>query len=255
MTPVFTFSNLKCCYGKKTVLKNISSSIYEGTLTSLIGPNGSGKSTMLRTLAGLQKYDGVLKLNGRDLKTLPRRDFGHTVGIVPQQMNLKTPFSVYEVIALGRLPYQSFFAPSNTDDDIIADSAERADVAHLLCRRVTELSGGEKQRVLFAMVMAQNPDVYLLDEPTSALDPSSSIRIFSILKELTEEGKSVIVAAHDINMSIPFSNRYISLRGGEIIAEGEASSLDENILNELYETSFVQYTSDGGDTAWHPKRC
>ena len=105
------------------------------------------------------------------------------------------------------------------------------------------------------MVLAQNPDVYLLDEPTSALDPSSSIRIFSILKELTEEGKSVIVAAHDINMSIPFSNRYISLRGGEIIAEGEASSLDENILNELYETSFVQYTSDGGDTAWHPKRC
>ncbi len=249
------FSSLSCGYSGKNILKNISGAIEHGCLTSLIGPNGSGKSTMIRILAGFGSYEGSLSLNGREVRSIKRREFGQLLGLVPQQINIAAAFSVYDVIALGRLPYHDLFSRLSTDDEkIILEAAERTGISHLLCRCATELSGGERQRVLFSMVLAQNPDVYLLDEPTSALDPNQSIRIFTILRELADAGKTVVVAAHDINMSIPYSDRYISLQEGKITSEGEASDVDQSVLNPLYKTSFVPYTSDGGDIAWHPQR-
>ncbi|MEG1800153.1 MAG: ABC transporter ATP-binding protein, partial [Synergistaceae bacterium] len=186
---MITFSNLTCGYGKKPVLNNISGQIEEGKLTSLIGPNGSGKSTFIRAIAGFGHYAGNLKIRGREANSIKRRDFGKIIGIVPQQTDIASSFSVYEIIELGRLPYRDLVSGTSAEDEkIIVGAAERTGISNLLCRCASELSGGEKQRVLFSMVLAQNPDIFLLDEPTSALDPNQSVRIFSILRELADAG-------------------------------------------------------------------
>jgi len=235
------------------VLKGLSGRIRAGKITALIGPNGSGKSTLLRALCGFSRYSGQLKLKGRDVSSITRREFGRIVGVVSQQVNVKLSFPVYEVISFGRLPYHGLLSPvSSKDDEVISASAEAAGVTHLLFRRIDELSGGERQRVLFAMALAQQPEIFLLDEPTSALDPSQSVRIFSVLRSLAREGRSIVVAAHDINISIPCSDEYIALKDGCIISCGNSRELDEVVLEPLFGTKFERYVSSGGETAWHP---
>lgn len=251
---LYTFSGLYARYGTKTIIDNISGSIECGRITALIGPNGGGKSTLLRALGGLVGYSGRLALGPREVKNISRRNFGRIVGFLPQNINVKSAFTVFEVISLGRLPFRGILDPiTPCDDRIILVSAELAEVRHLLFRTATELSGGEKQRVLLAMILAQEPELFLLDEPTSALDPKHTRHIFSLLRRLASEGKSVVAAAHDLNSAISCCDDFIALKEGKIIASGPVSLLDEKILHELYGISFERYQSEGGDTAWHPK--
>ncbi|OUO94450.1 ABC transporter ATP-binding protein [Cloacibacillus sp. An23] len=253
MNGSFVLDSVSCGYGGKKVLDGFSAEIRGGALTALIGPNGSGKSTLLKLLGGIAGYVGSAALDGRELRSMSRAEFGRAVGFVPQQTKITTPFTVYEVIAMGRLPYCGLFSKlSGEDDAAVLRAAERAGVSHLLFRRASELSGGEQQRVCVAVALAQEPEVFLLDEPTSALDPNQSVRIFSIMRALASEGRTVVVAAHDINGAIPFSDRFIALRGGGLAAQGEASELDENILAPLYGIEFKKYVSEEGGRAWHP---
>ena len=253
MSCAFVLESVSCGYGGKKVLDGFSAEIRKGALTALIGPNGSGKSTLLKLLGGIVGYSGKAELGGRELRTMARSEFGRTVGFVPQQTKITSPFTVYEVIAMGRLPYCGLFSKLNADDDAaVLRAADRAGVSHLLFRRASELSGGEQQRVFVAVALAQEPKVFLLDEPTSALDPNQSVRVFSIMRELASEGRTVVVAAHDINGAIPFSDRFLALRGGELAAQGDASELDEKVLAPLYGIEFEKYVSEEGGRAWHP---
>lgn len=251
---LYTFASLTAGYGEKTVIDGISGGVGRGRITALIGPNGGGKSTLLRLLGGLGSYKGTLSLDGREVSSMHRSDFGRTVGFLPQNTNVRAAFSVYEVISLGRLPFHGALEPmGKQDDSVIVESAELAGVEHLLFRRVTELSGGERQRVLFAMTLAQKPDVFLLDEPTSALDPSHAHRIFSLLRRLTSQGKSVVAAVHDLNSAVSFCDDFIALRNGKITACASVAQLDEEVLYELYGIRFRRYRSEDGKTAWHPE--
>ncbi len=253
MSGAFVLDSVSCGYGGKDILSGFSASVERGALTALIGPNGSGKSTLLKLLGGIVGYRGSAELEGRELRAMSRAEFGRAVGFVPQQTKISSPFTVYEVIAMGRLPYCGLFSKLNAEDDAaVLDAAESAGVSHLLFRRASELSGGEQQRVYIAVALAQNPDIFLLDEPTSALDPNQSVRIFSILRELASRGKTVVVAAHDLNAAIPFSDSYIALRGGALASQGAASELDEKVLGPLYGIEFKKYTSEEGGRAWHP---
>lgn len=251
---LYTFHDLCSGYGEKRIINNIGGNIARGRITALIGPNGGGKSTLLRALGGLGRYSGSLSLNGREVRNIPRRDFGRIIGFLPQNISIKTAFSVYEIISLGRLPFKTPLEPlRKEDDEIILESARMTEVEHLLFRNATELSGGERQRVLFAMILAQQPDLFLLDEPTSALDPSHSLKIFTLLRELTYRGKSIVTAVHDLNGAITTCDDFIALKEGKIVARGPMAILDGDILRELYGVNFRRYRSDNGKTVWHPE--
>lgn len=251
MTACFHFEGLTSGYGRRAVLRGLDGDIPAGALTTLIGPNGSGKSTLLRALAGLQPYGGSVALMGREVRAVPRREFGRLVGVVPQNFRPAYPFSVWEVVAMGRLPHQGLLSRmSPEDEERVEAAARRVGVEHLLSRSVTSLSGGEAQRVLLACVLAQDPPVFLLDEPTSALDPNQAAKVFSLLRELAYEGRTVVAVVHDINASLPFSDGYLALRDGRLVSRGPIGALDGTILRELYGAPFLSCRSERGDVMW-----
>ena len=254
MTCLYRLERFSCGYGSKKVIDDISCSIEKGAITALIGPNGSGKSTLLRALGGLSRYEGELSLMGRPVRNIARGEFGKNVGFLRQGISVKAEFSVWEIVSMGRLPFHRPLEPMTKDDDrIVLESAKLAGISHLLFRRASELSGGECQRVLFAVTLAQRPELFLLDEPTSALDPNHTRHIFSLLTKMTREGKSVIAAVHDLNSAISSCDSFIALKDGHIAAQGPIGSLNEEILEKLYGIPFCRYLSKEGNTAWLPQ--
>lgn len=252
MDVVYEFSCLGGGYGGKEVIRNISGRIRRGRVTALIGPNGCGKSTLIKLLSGMLPHTGELSLFRQSLENHAPRELARLVGVVPQNTQITQGFTVYDVIGFGRLPHVKLLSSLSRQDELeMLKAAKSAGVEHLLLRQVSSLSGGERQRVVMAMVMAQNPQVFLLDEPTSSLDPMHSVNIFKIMRALAREGKSVITAAHDINTAIVHSDDYIALRDGEIISAGEVNSIDGEILGLLYGTKFFAYRSERGEIAWH----
>jgi iron complex transport system ATP-binding protein len=248
------FSKLTVRYGDRLVLREIDGTIRQGALTALIGPNGSGKSTLLRAFAGLLPYGGKLTLRERELSGISRRELGQLVGVVPQQTRMAAPFTVYDAVALGRLPHQGLMGTlSEKDKRLIMDAVARTELDRLLFRDVTRLSGGEAQRVALATVLAQDSPVMLLDEPSSALDPRQTLKVFSMLRELTGSGKTVIAAVHDVNLAAAFADFFLAMESGEILSEAPIEKLDEEVLERVYGVPFEPYLSKGGEKAWHAK--
>ncbi len=249
----YRFCGLSVGYGKSDVLSSLSGTIFSGTVTALIGPNGGGKSTLLAALAGFLPYRGSLLFREREVRKFSRRELGRAVGFAAQNTGVRAGFCVRDVIALGLLPRRALLSPSLPEDDrIVLDAARRLEVDHLLLRPVTELSGGERQRALLAMLLAQDPEVFLLDEPTSAMDPRQSLAAFALMRELSARGKTVVAAAHDVNAALARADFFIALRGGHVIASGAVGGIDGRVLGELYGAPFVPYTSSGGDRVWFP---
>jgi ABC-type cobalamin/Fe3+-siderophores transport system ATPase subunit len=239
-------------YGETTVIRRSDCEILPGRFTCLIGPNGCGKSTLIKALCGLLPYSGSLELDGREVRNIARKEFGRMVGVVPQNATFNYRYTVYEVIGLGRLPHKSIFSQLNSgDDEKILGAAVKTGVDKLLFRDTSALSGGEKQRVMISMLLAQEPEIFLLDEPSSSLDPKHGIEVFSMLRGLAEIGKTVVAAVHDINTVQRFADDFIAIKDGRFLANGPVKKLDGEILHSLYETRFSPYFSEKGDIAWH----
>jgi iron complex transport system ATP-binding protein len=230
-------------YGGKRVLSGISARFPAGSLACLLGPNGSGKSTMLRLLGGALPFSGEVSINGQSLRQLPASRRGRLVGVVSQSPAMLFPFTVEEVILLGRLPHRTLLSGWTREDrERAASAAHEMELGSLLFRKVSSLSGGEKQRALIAQVIAQRPEVFLLDEPSSALDPRHTLRLFRFLRRCAGEGKTVIVAVHDINLAAEFADIVCFLKGGSLAAIGCAGeTLSEAVLSEVYDVSFSSF--------------
>ena len=248
---MYSLSNLCASYGKKSVLRDFSLDIPPG-LVSLIGPNGSGKSTLLRVLSGLMPYSGHVLLHGREVKTFSRREISRDVAFVMSSNNFRPsyPFSVQEIIEMGRLPHRGIFTRlTHSDIETVNHSAEILGISHLLERGIMTLSDGERQLAFIACSLAQSTSTILLDEPTSALDPDKSAKVFALLRTLSDDGRSIIAAVHDINLSLSYSDYYIALKGGELISHGQKISAE--VLHDLYGTKFIPYHNDErNDSMW-----
>lgn len=223
-------------YSRKPVVNDVSLEVKKGEFLSIIGPNGSGKSTLLKTLSHIYVPDsGEINLMGKSLDTYNRKEIAQRISMVPQDTSLDFEFTVEEVVLMGRHPFLGRFAREDSKDmDLAYEAMERTNTLHIKDRLITEISGGERQRVFIAKSLAQNTSVMLLDEPTSHLDINHQIEILDLLKRLNSEKElAIVLVIHDINLASRYSDRILLMKDGEIIAQGspEAVITPENIEN------------------------
>lgn len=227
--------NVECRYGSTRVLENLSFEANRGDFIGLIGPNGSGKTTLLRSISSVLKpYVGTVFLDGRDVYSLKTKEVAKNVAVVPQDTSPSTfLFSALEIVLMGRTPHLKWLESEGERDHAIAERAMKfTNTWHLADRLFTELSGGEKQRVIIARALTQEPKVLLLDEPTSHLDINYQVEILDLIKKLREERKLTIIAVfHDLNLAARYCDYLILLNQGEIESIGapEAVLTPENI--------------------------
>ena len=238
--------NLSAAYDQKPVLHEINFTIKEGESVALLGPNGSGKSTLLKALTKTISYQGTITIGNRNLKDLTYKDLADLVAFVPQQEVAAFPFQVRDVIALARISKTNSLQDSKEDQAIVEQSAHEAGCADLLDRPITELSGGEHQRVLIARALAQQTPIILLDEPTSHLDLRHQVDTVHLVNQMTAQGKTVLIAIHDLNLAIQMCARAILLKQGRILIDAPVSEVIESkALDEAYELALERHVVDG----------
>ncbi|MBU5437857.1 ABC transporter ATP-binding protein [Tissierella sp. MSJ-40] len=225
-------------YDRELVLKGISFNIEKGKFISIIGPNGSGKSTLLKTLNNLYKpTKGNIFIEGNEISSLKGKDLAKRIALVPQNTNIDYDFTVEDIVLMGRHPYKGRFQKENQNDySIIDESLKMTNTLHLKDRPITEISGGERQRVIIAKALAQRPTIILLDEPTSHLDINHQIDILNLLKNLNKEkGTTIILVIHDINLAARYSDEIILLNDGVVLGIGKP---EEVITTTNVETAY-----------------
>lgn len=229
---------LSAGYKNKAILKNINFQVDPGEIIVVIGPNGSGKTTLVRSLAGdIRPLSGTVTINGQPLGKIKVRDRARLISVVPQSSLLPGNFSVEETVSFGRTPYLNIFGQINDVDVRISQAAlEKVDALDLGKRKVDEISGGEKQRVLLARAIAQQTPIMLLDEPTTYLDLHHQVNFLKLVKKLAvEDAKTIIIALHDLNQAASIADRILLLSGGEMVAFGSPRDvLQEVIISSTY---------------------
>jgi iron complex transport system ATP-binding protein len=226
-------------YGKnpKRALDGVTMRVPQGSFYAVLGPNGSGKSTLMRTLLGVVRPEqGSVRIGGRETRQWNRRALARAVGAVPQMEYLAFPLSVRDFVAMGRYPHLGALRPEGeADRAAIREAMERCDVAELENRDVTTLSGGELQRVRIARALAQEPSGLVLDEPTASLDIRHEMTIFRLLRESADQGMTVLLITHHINLAASFADRFLLLSEGRLAAEGGTEDVfQEKILESVY---------------------
>ena len=237
--PAIEARDLRFSYGREPVIKDVSLACSTGELIGIIGPNGSGKSTLLRLLSGvLRPAGGEVRVRGKRIGDYVLRELAQTVAVVPQDTMIEFPFSVTEIVLMGRSPHLGGFAFEDDRDLQVARAAmQRAGVLHLAGRSVLELSGGERQRVILARALAQEASILLLDEPTAFLDIRHEVEIYDLLQDLQREGKSIITVLHDLNLAGLYCDRIALLKAGRLVRVGPPSEvITYATLTEVYET-------------------
>lgn len=240
-TPVLSARHITFSYTDTTVLDDVSFEIESANIVAVIGPNGSGKTTLLKMLnATLFPDSGSLVIAGRDTKRWSRRQIARTVAIVPQETPAVFPFFAEEIVLMGRFPYlRSLAFEDRADYRIAREAMEQTDCLAFAHRRFTELSAGERQRVLIARALAQEPKILLLDESTVFLDLKHQARFLSLLRRLNcERQLTVIFVTHDINLAAQNAHRLLLLYNGKKYAIGTpADVLTAENLREVYDVA------------------
>jgi iron complex transport system ATP-binding protein len=231
--------------GGRAVLEGVSLEVREGEVLALVGPNGAGKSTLLSVLAGELRPDtGSVRLE-RELHEYTPLELARRRAMLTQDNALSFPFRVREVLEMGRSPWAR--TPELADDDeALSAAAEQADVVHLLDRRFTELSGGERARVSLARVLAQRTGIVLLDEPTAALDLRHQEEVLGICRALASAGRAVVVVLHDLSLAGAVADRVGLLAAGALVALGSPREvLTASALSAVYGVDVEVIERDG----------
>lgn len=215
-------AGLSASKGGKSILTDVGFSAPPGAITGLIGPNGAGKSTLLTSLLGLTPCSGSARFADTDLLLMPRRERARLAAFVEQSATTEERLTVSDVVALGRIPFQSALAaaPDAADEALIAACLAQTGMSDFALRRFNTLSGGEQQRVHIARALAQQPRLLLLDEPTSHLDISAQLQVLALLRRKASAGTTILVALHDLNLAARACDHLVLLHRGEIAAEG-----------------------------------
>lgn len=226
-----------------------------GEVVALLGPNGGGKTTLLKTMIGLlPPRTGKVTLDDRDLRTVPVVARARAIGYVPQSVNMAFAFTVLEVVLMGRTAHAGLFArPTANDREIASAMLERLGVSRLADQPTTMISGGERQLVLLARALAQQPRYIVLDEPTASLDFGNQGKVMRRLRDLAAEGLGILFTTHDPNHAARYADRAALLGKGRILAQGPVSEiLRPEALAALYGAPVEVISEGDGRTAFLP---
>ncbi len=223
-------------YGSLPVLEGVELEAEGGEITGLVGPNGSGKTTLLRCVAGILKPQrGSIFLDGKEIGEFTPRELSRKIGYLPQGPSPPFPLTVFDTVLLGRKPYLGWRV-GERDLRVVSEILKKVGLEKLALRPFNELSGGERQKVLLARVLAQEPEILLLDEPTINLDLRHQLELLSLIrKEVKRKGLSALMALHDLNLASTFSDRIVLLKKGRIFAIGRPEEvLTPSNLERVY---------------------
>ncbi len=251
MTDLLSFERVCFAYNGRPVLDRLTLGIRRGEMVGVCGPNGSGKTTLLRLGGGLlEPREGAVRLDGAPVGRLPARELARRLAFVPQETHLLFPFRAREVVLMGRAPWLGTFGFERDEDIRVATEAmDQADVLPFADRSVHRLSGGEKQRVLLARALAQEPEILLLDEPTHSLDLKHALGLFRSLEAIhRKRDLTVLVVSHDLNLLAQHCRRIVLMRDGRILADGApAEVITTDLIRDVFDVEArVERAPDGG---------
>ena len=238
--PALECKEIRFRYHRDWILEGLSFSAAHGEFFGIIGPNGSGKTTLLKIMDGiLRPEEGLIRIGETDMREMKRKDFAKIVAMVPQDSPIIFPFTVHEVVLMGRAPHLGRLMFERERDLAVSKRAmELTDTLSLADRNMNELSGGERQRVLIARALAQEPGIILLDESTAYLDIKHQVAFFDLMRDLNrKQGLTVIAVTHDINLAALFCDRILLMKGGCIHSIGKPYDvITESNIKDVYET-------------------
>ncbi|NPV86037.1 MAG: ABC transporter ATP-binding protein [Anaerolineae bacterium] len=239
-------------------LKAFSLDIVRGSVTAILGPNGAGKTTLLHLIMGwLRRQGGSIDLDGRPLGSYTRRALGQMIALVPQSEHVVFEYSLMEYVLLGRAPYlKPLDMPGEEDCRIALAALEQVGLGNLRMRAITSLSGGERQMVLMARALAQQPKILLLDEPTSHLDLGNKGRLLRLLEQLVQQGVTVVLTTHEPEVAASIATHLVLVRDGQVKHVGRFDEVfTAEQLSETYGVPVKVCAVDGQHVVlWHDIR-
>ena len=241
MVDMLTITSLQVAYGSKVVLRDISLEVSPGEILALIGPNGAGKTTLVRAVSGTTPIlSGQIYAKEKDLSELTTAERARILSVVPQARQMGGAYTVEQAVMIGRTAYMSWLGRENESDRAaVCLALQQAQLQDFADRQISQLSGGEQQRVLLARALAQSTPVLLLDEPTNHLDLHHQTNLLSLVKRLTEEKQlAVMMAMHDLNLVSFFADKVALLVDGELKHFGTPQEvIQTEYISEAYQTS------------------
>lgn len=244
---------LEFAYNSAPVLKGVNFGVKEGEILGLVGPNASGKTTLIKCINRiLEPQAGSILLGGKELAKLEKKEIAKKIGYVPQMETEILPTTVFDTILMGRRPH-CHWKPSSKDLEKVSKILNKLELEDIAMKTVGEISGGQKQKVLIARALAQEPEVLLLDEPKSNLDLKHQMEVMDLIRDQTKKGISVVMALHDLNLASRYSDKLVILKEGKIFAKGNQEILNSKNIESVYGVK-VSIERDDGQRRIVPKR-
>lgn len=240
VAPAIEIEGLGCRLGNRRVLHEVTFSVMRGTCTALVGANGAGKTSLLRCILGLQRSEGSIRLHGSELRRLSVKERARLMAYVPQRVDAASQLTSREFVELALYSRRGFFESRSPQGQKEVESALcRLGLSDYSDAALSELSQGERQRLLVAAALCQDTPLMLLDEPTAYLDPTADQQLYSLLNELKRNGRTLLIVSHDLNRAALFADSIVALKNGRVSFSGSSKDfMTEQVLNDIYGGAF-----------------